>query len=309
MVEHEPPSRAYVMLSQFVAGGGAGTITKTCIAPLERIKILFQLQHMKLESLSSTERAAFVPKYGTSVLSCSKVIFKEDGIRGFWRGNFANVMRVAPAYAVKFSANDAIRDLVRRPEQTCAADMDMLQLMASGAMAGVLQTIATYPLETVRTRLSLGANAYSGVWQCFVRTAKEEGLSALYKGMPMTLVSVIPFVGLQMSCNELFRRFLPRDEQGRTGVVAGLTAGGLAGLIAQTITFPGDTIRRRMQTNGMHGKARVYKHTGDCIMRMIKTEGFRSFFRGVGVNAARCVPGSAIQFVAYDLLRQAMNDK
>ena len=82
-----------------------------------------------------------------------------------------------------------------------------------------------------------------------------------------------------------------------------LLLGALSGLFAQTITYPGDTIRRRMQTNGAGGAERVYKNSWDCCKKTIRAEGFQGLYHGLGVNIIRCLPGAAIQFAAYDSLK------
>jgi len=85
-----------------------------------------------------------------------------------------------------------------------------------------------------------------------------------------------------------------------------LCAGAVAGLLAQSITYPGDTIRRRMQLNGAGGKARQYRTSWDCTMQIYRQEGIPGFFRGVGTNVVRCIPGAAIQFAAYETLKQLL---
>lgn len=85
-----------------------------------------------------------------------------------------------------------------------------------------------------------------------------------------------------------------------------LTAGGLSGLISQTITYPGDTIRRRMQTNGIGGKEKLYTSTIDCAKKIWKNEGVKGFMRGASTNVWRCIPGAAIQFAVYDSVQSLL---
>lgn len=77
----------------------------------------------------------------------------------------------------------------------------------------------------------------------------------------------------------------------------------MSGLFAQTITYPGDTIRRRMQTNGVGGTERIYKTSWDCCVKTVRAEGIRGLYHGLWVNVIRCLPGAAIQFAAYDALK------
>ncbi len=104
-----------------------------------------------------------------------------------------------PVYALKFTFNDVIRAAVQRPGQS-VAQMSFTQLMAAGTLAGLLQMVITYPLETVRTRMTLSADLtggvrYRGVVDCFAFTVRVEGPGALFKGLGPALASGAPYVG------------------------------------------------------------------------------------------------------------------
>jgi hypothetical protein len=278
------------------AGAGAGAITKTCVAPLERLKILFQVQAMN-------QSPGEAPKYRGVVHAC-RTVFAEEGMLAFWRGNGANVLRVIPVYALKFGFNDSFKQLVRKEGQT---RLSFSQLILSGSMAGLFQACITYPLELVRTRLTLGKGLglqYRGIWDCLVQTVRGEGVRGLYKGLSPTILSGAPYVGLQMSFYEVNSR-VAKD---RFGLDAGsalvkLACGASAGVCAQSLTYAGDTVRRRMQTDGAGGRARRYGGMVDCFVQVYRAEGVRGFFRGLHINCVRAVPGAAIQFLAYDSLK------
>jgi hypothetical protein len=131
---------------QLVAGAGAGAITKTSVAPLERLKVIFQVQGMYAKS-----GAADAVKRPTTIAGAARAIFDAEGVRGFYRGNAANVLRVIPVYALKFSGNDFFRSLLSK-EGT--VPLTTPRLLAAGAGAGALQILATYPLDLLRTRMS-----------------------------------------------------------------------------------------------------------------------------------------------------------
>lgn len=286
------------MLLQMAAGAGAGAITKTAVAPLERLKILFQVQDMS----EATKR-----KY-TSIRQALGLVVQEEGIGGLYKGNGANVLRVIPVYALKFAFNDTFKALVGGKD---ADTMGFSQLMLSGSLAGLNQQLITYPLEVIRTRLSLSgmglmSDQYTGIANCAVTIVRKEGIAGLYKGIGPTILSGAPYVGLQMTFYELFGRAMPHDERGKVGLKYSLMAGAFAGLIAQTITFPGDVIRRRMQTNGAGGAARLYTTSMDCLRKTVSNEGVLALYKGLSTNVVRCLPGAAIQFAAYDMLKGAL---
>jgi len=161
----------------------------------------------------------------------------------------------------------------------------------------------------VRTRLSLseGLNEgvkYKGILHCGKHTIKSEGITGLYKGITPSILSGTPYVGLQMTFYDLFKRNFPKDKEGYTSPFWSLMAGSCSGLTAQTITYPGDTVRRRMQTDGIGGSQKHYKNTFDCFKVMITKEGLGSLMHGYRANVVKCIPGSAIQFAIFDAFKK-----
>jgi len=283
-----------------LAGAGSGILNKTCIAPLERIKILYQVQGMRSD----------VPlKYG-SLFQTFQTIVKEEGALALWKGNGTNCLRIVPNYACKFTFNDVFKDLVRGQQGPGPKrPLDFYEMMLAGTGAGLVQVVITYPLELVRTRLSLAEALsrgvkYNGIIDCFRRTVRNEGFPGLYKGIGPTIVSGAPYTGLQMSTYETFKRLFPLDANGKQGTLTSLAAGALSGIVSQTITYPGDTIRRRMQANGLEGMPRTYLNSMDCLKKILALEGPLALFSGCRANVYRAVPGTAIQFWSYEAIKK-----
>lgn len=276
---------------QFLAGAISGAVTKTCCAPLERVKIIFQLQGMRNEQS---------PKY-TGILQTLRTVCKEDGYKGLFKGNSANVIRVAPSYALKFALNDIFRDLIA--PGIAVNQLSNQQLMAAGSLAGLGQIITTYPLDNARTRLAMAAPKgvqFNGIADCFVSTIRHEGFGALYKGIGPTLLSGPIYVGIQMTLYEKFKQLMPNDKH---PVLWKLGCGTVAGLCAQSIMFPGDTVRRRMQVNGIRGHKQIYTSSWNAFVSILKKEGIRGFYKGIGTNVVRGIPSATIQFAVYDLIK------
>lgn len=83
---------AQPVLASFVAGGVAGAVSRTVVSPLERLKILFQVQSVGRE------------EYKMSVPKALAKMWREEGWRGFMAGNGTNCIRIVPYSAVQFSA-------------------------------------------------------------------------------------------------------------------------------------------------------------------------------------------------------------
>jgi len=181
--------------------------------------------------------------------------------------------------------------------------------LAAGSLSGATVVTFTCPLDITQARLASAAGRgrkgelYNGIIDCLQKTIKNEGPRAIYKGYLASLAGIIPYTGTQFwAYDKLATAF--RDEKGKTSVPMKLLAGALGGAVAQSISYPMDTVRRRLQVQGVTaGKASLYTGTWDCMVKVAKTEGIRGFYRGVIVNALRAGPSQAVQFASYSLLK------
>lgn len=106
-------------------------------------------------------------------------IVKEEGVIALYKGNGMNVLRVIPVYALKFSFNDTFKDMVKTPGKP----LNFLQLISVGTLAGLFQICVTYPLDSLRTRLTLGKGLgmhHKSAVALIRDTIKTEGFGGLY---------------------------------------------------------------------------------------------------------------------------------
>ena len=117
------------------------------------------------------------------------------------------------------------------------------------------------------------------------------------------MLSGAPYTGIQMTSYEVIKRSGPSNGD---GIFWQLVAGAASGLIAQTITYPGDTVRRRMQNNGAGGAARTYRNSWHCAGEIWRKEGLAGYFKGAWSNTLRAVPAAAFQFAAYEEFKRLL---
>ena len=89
--------------------------------------------------------------------------------------------------------------------------------------------------------------------------------------------------------------YYPDGEPDSISAFVTLGLGAMAGLTAQTVCFPLDTVRRRMQLEGT-----IYKSTGDAFRTILRVEGVGGFYKGMLPNAVKIVPNNGIRFLAFD---------
>ncbi|EPS57662.1 brittle 1 protein-like protein, partial [Genlisea aurea] len=124
-------------LRRLISGGIAGAVSRTAVAPLETIRT-----HLMVGSS------------GNSSFEVFNNIMKFEGWTGLFRGNLVNVLRIAPSKAIELF----VYDTVNKKLSSKSGERIKLHLPPSfvaGALAGVCSTLVTYPLELVKTRLTV----------------------------------------------------------------------------------------------------------------------------------------------------------
>ncbi|KAJ6393574.1 hypothetical protein OIU77_022914 [Salix suchowensis] len=302
-----------------VAGGVAGGVSRTAVAPLERLKILLQVQNPHSIKYNGTIQGL-------------KYIWRTEGLRGMFKGNGTNCARIVPNSAVKFfsyeEASKGILWFYRKQTGNDDAQLTPLLRLGAGACAGIIAMSATYPMDMVRGRLTVQTDKspchYRGITHALSTVLKEEGPRALYKGWLPSVIGVIPYVGLNFSVYESLKDWLLKTnpfglvEDNELGVTTRLACGAAAGTVGQTIAYPLDVIRRRMQMVGWKDAASVVTGDGrskapleysgmvDTFRKTVRHEGFGALYKGLVPNSVKVVPSIAIAFVTYEMVKDVL---
>lgn len=279
----------------------------------------------------------------TGVFPTMHSILKVEGVPGLFRGNGASVLRIIPYSAVHFGLYEQYRRLivhllyenVSHPSHIAPA-VDLL----AGAAAGATAVTLTYPLDFVRTRLAYVSESgsipiekdtktitFAGARRETIRsilrtTLEREGIRGLYHGIGPSMYGILPYAGLKFYVYQHLKQlyFLKNSasgnscgaRDGRLPVPVMLLFGGVAGLVAQTVTYPLDVVRRRMQVEGLKNTKFEYveslpKSTPLALIRIAKSEGWKCLFAGLSINYMKVIPSTAIGFSLYDHLKSKLN--
>ncbi|TCD70248.1 hypothetical protein EIP91_004149 [Steccherinum ochraceum] len=142
--KQDKQSLHYIARSGF-AGGVAGCVAKTVVAPLDRVKILFQASNPDYTKYAGSWRGAF---------EAGAKIYRETGALGLLQGHSATLLRIFPYAAIKFMAYDQIEHILMptREQQT------NVRRFTAGALAGMTSVFFTYPLDVIRVRMAYNTN-------------------------------------------------------------------------------------------------------------------------------------------------------
>merc|ERR1711862_873923 len=183
--------------------------------------------------------------------------------------------------------------------------------MASGGLAAAGSLCIVYPLDYARTRLASdvgsGKKTFSGLGDCLKKTASgPTGPLALYTGV--SLAGIIPYRGFQLGAFDTLVGLNPyKNDKGALGFVSTFGAAQSAIIAGAAISYPFDTVRRRLQMQAEKPvEEHIYKGTMDCLKKIAAEEGVAAgLYKGFIANAFRSV-GAALVLVLYDRTKKIM---
>jgi len=171
-----------------VAGASSGAISRTLLAPVERVKLLKQLQGSvdakHLFPPPQPQRSSSKTLSPPSAWQVAATVYREQGLLSFWRGNVPNVLRVSGTAAVNFTCMDYYKRvavgpwldyLTRFSPQTrnLERQRQLATSLVSGGLAGATATTVLYPIEFLRTRLAMDMGTGKPLLPSSVVSTKE----------------------------------------------------------------------------------------------------------------------------------------
>lgn len=266
-------------LANILSSIGSAFITKTSVAPLERLKVLKQAQ---LKFKTNNYKGIYQSLY---------YIKKNEGFKGLYYGNLTNIYRVLPAYILKFTLNDKFKFIFKKNDNDI---LNFRQLLCAGILSGLNTTIICYPFDLIRTKFSLDnkmKKRETNFINCGLNIIKKDGLKGLYKGCNIAFISTPGYIATQFAIYQYCKDFIFKENIFLSSVTAGT--------ISQTLFYPGDVLKRTMMLNNND-----YKGILDCVNKIYRKYGIRGLFTGYLVNFCKMIPEVYIQFGTYELLKK-----
>uniref|UniRef100_A0A3P9HM68 Solute carrier family 25 member 43 n=1 Tax=Oryzias latipes TaxID=8090 RepID=A0A3P9HM68_ORYLA len=276
----------------FLCGGFAGFFSKTVTSPLEVVKIKSQVGTFHC-------RNGFWGSF--------RVICQHEGLRGFWKGNLASCLRLFPYTAVHLATYKKIVHL----HMDEFGFISQRRAIFAGGLAGVAAGLVTYPLEVAETRLVIQnckQPTYIGVCHTLSKIYRNEGLLALYRGFSLTVLGAFPFsvgcLAVYVSVDRLWQEPPPRFTPLQNFINGCIAAG-----VAQTLSYPFETVKRKMQAQNARlphfGGVDVH-FTGmrDCFLQVVRNKGVLSLWNGLTASTIKIVPYFGLLFTCFEMCKQ-----
>lgn len=285
----------------FLAGGISAAVSKTAVAPIERVKLILQVQAANKQVVAGQEYKG--------IIDCFVRIPKEQGFSAFWRGNLANVIRYFPTQALNFAFKDVYKQVfLGGVDQKTQFWRYFFGNLGSGGAAGATSLCFVYPLDYARTRLGADVGKgtadrqYTGLVDCIKKTVKSDGIIGLYRGFNVSVQGIIIYRAAYFGCYDTARGSLPDPKN--SPFIVNFAIAQVVTICSGILSYPFDTVRRRMMMQSGRAKEDImYKNTLDCWVKIGKQEGSKAFFKGALSNVFRGT-GGALVLVFYDELKK-----
>ncbi|VDM60004.1 unnamed protein product [Angiostrongylus costaricensis] len=270
------------------------------IAPVERVKLILQLQN------SQTTLAA--EKRYKGVLDCFIRVPKEQGFLSFWRGNGVNIFRSCCQESLGFAFKDFFKiwslDGVNPNDHHYRF---LFGNLVAGGCSGAATMVIIYPLEFIRTRLAIDLGKdkkdreFTGMFDCARKIMRQDGFVGMYRGLLPSIQYIIIYRGAYYGLFDSAKPYISKGGDA-LGFWRAFTAGQVVTFIAAMLSYPLDTIRRRLMMAAGH-KNFMYKGTIDCTKYIYINEGWKAFFNGALVNAMRGTGAALVLAVCNELAK------
>ncbi|XP_021788281.1 solute carrier family 25 member 43 isoform X2 [Rhinopithecus roxellana] len=216
---------------RLLCAGLAGALSLSLTAPLELATVLAQV--------------GVVRGHARGPWATGHRVWRAEGPRALWKGNAVACLRLFPCSVVQLAA---YRKFVVMFTDDLGHISQWSSIMA-GSLAGMVSTIVTYPTDLIKTRLivqNMLEPSYRGLLHAFSTIYQQEGFLALYRGVSLTVVGALPFSAgsllVHMNLEKIWNG--PRDQFSLPQNFANVC---LAAAVTQTLSFPFETVKRKMQ--------------------------------------------------------------
>ncbi|KAJ3152327.1 hypothetical protein HDU86_005856 [Geranomyces michiganensis] len=264
---------------QAIAGFVAGAAATLILHPMDLVKTRFQLN-------TSTTRPSTMATFAS--------IWRNEGrIRGLYRGVGPNFAGATASWGLYFWWYTIIKDWMR---ESPSEQLGPTQHLLASAEAGALTALFTNPFWVVKTRMcatrASDPGAYPSLRAALPRMWREEGLRGYYKGLLPAFLGVSHGALQFMAYEEMKQRASSPGQIEYIGMAAA------SKVFATVCTYPYQVLRSRLQSHV--GKSQVYDGVVGTVRTIFRNEGLGGFYKGMGINIVRVLPGTCVTFGVYE---------
>ncbi|XP_059626423.1 uncharacterized protein LOC132269293 [Cornus florida] len=176
------------------------------------------------------------------------------------------------------------------------------QFMIAGSIAGSVEHMAMFPVDTVKTRMqALGSCPIKsvGLRHALRSILQTEGVAGFYRGIGAMGLGAGPAHAVYFSVYEFCKKALSGGNPNNHAAHA--ASGVFATLASDAVFTPMDMVKQRLQLSNS-----PYKGVLDCVRRVLKEEGFRAFYASYPTTVLMNAPFTAVHFATYEAVKRGL---
>lgn len=270
-------------LCHILCGSFAGAVGKVFEYPFDTTKVRLQAQD------------PLRPKY-TGAIDCLVKTARDEGFLGLFKGISPPMVGAAAENAVLFYTFAIFSPWASK----LAGGEGTLSAVIAGCGSGIASSFVLTPIELIKCNIQvtlLAGKHHRTIPQHIANIWKRDGIRGFFNGQTGTLLREAGGSAAWFGAYKYVTVLLAGKDKEPT-VMQSVLAGACAGISYNLSLFPADTVKSVMQTDAMMG--RVHAGFMGTLLRLYRTEGLKTLYRGCGITCARAAPSSAIIFVTFD---------
>ncbi|KAI6714345.1 hypothetical protein PZA11_007810 [Diplocarpon coronariae] len=329
-----------------LAGAAGGFTSGIVTCPLDVIKTKLQAQG----GFRPQSTGGAPPVLYSGMIGTGRVIWREEGLKGMYRGLGPIILGYLPTWAVYFTVYGRSKALFGEYIENVYGTN-----FCSSLVAGASSTMVTNPIWVIKTRLMSQVSSkstangarppwhYRSTFDAARKMYTTEGVLSFYSGLTPALLG-LTHVGVQFPAYEYLKTKFTGQGMGKSAEgddsshwIGVFSASVLSKAIASSATYPHEVIRTRLQTQQrtmpsstseyaafrgglegpeIHGPAaplaktqtvRRYKGIVLTFKTILKEEGWRAFYAGMGTNMMRALPAATTTMLTYEWVMKNLN--
>ncbi|XP_013392430.1 solute carrier family 25 member 38-B-like isoform X1 [Lingula anatina] len=283
--DHKLPSHASVrvmidsspVLKSFLAGSFSGTCSVLLFQPLDLIKTRLQSSVVK-------------GQHPVAIWTIVSSVFRQDNIRGFWRGLTPSILRCVPGVGVYFSSLHWLRT------NFGSSNPSSIELLSFGVFARCIAGVTLSPFTVIKTRYESDVYKYNSITSAARAIYQGEGIRGLYCGLSATLLRDAPFSGLYLWFYTRIKAHVPEGAvQENYMPLVYFGSGIVAGSMASLVTQPFDVVKTHLQLYPEKFKGYIV-----IIKHIYQHHGLVGFVRGIVPRTLRRTLMAAMAWTVYE---------
>ncbi|KAF0302613.1 Mitochondrial 2-oxoglutarate/malate carrier protein [Amphibalanus amphitrite] len=282
---------------KFIFGGSAGMAATMFVQPLDLLK-----NRMQMSGMGGAAR-----EHKTSFHFARAIVLKE-GVRGMYSGLSAGLLRQATYTTTRLGI---YTELFERASKD-GKPPPFFTKAAIAMVAGLVGSFIGTPAELCLIRMTSDGRLpeaerrnYKHAFDALFRVAREEGVTALWRGAVPTMGRAVVVNAAQLVSYSQAKQSLMSTGYFSDNIFLHFCSSMISGLVTTAASMPVDIAKTRIQNMKVVNGVPEYKGGLDVLTKVVRNEGVFALWKGFTPYYARIGPHTVLTFIFLEQMNKA----